>query len=195
MDGFIISGAPIERLPYEDVYYYQETIELIDYLTARGIPQLFSCWGAMVALHHLYGIGKAPLNRKLFGVFPHHAVKDSPLLTGIAPGFLAPHARYTEMKRQELITHPALTINAETVDGHAFLVTNGRTQTFLFAHLEYGSEGLWQEYQREISAHPDFPYQQPLNDGELNDRCHPFYWQDLQQMFFKNWLAQIRQAH
>ena len=97
MDGFIITGAPIENLPFDQVEYFAEVCDLIDVLNRARVFQLYVCWGAMVAANYLYSVEKHRLAKKYFGVFENQVVAPDPLLVGLEPNFLAPHARYAEL--------------------------------------------------------------------------------------------------
>lgn len=186
LDAFIITGAPIEQLPFEQITYLPELKALFEVL--EQVPQrLYFCWGAMVALHELYQVGKADLPRKLFGVYPQQILAPSPLLKGLQNGFLAPHARYAESLRPQIEQHPQLSLKAVTPQGKLFLVQNQQgNEAMLFSHLEYQADGLTAEYHREVTAHPERSYQQPENQSG-----QPFAWQHTQQVFFENWLTQI----
>ncbi len=193
-DGFIITGAPIEKLAFSAVQYWQEVQALMDELDRLAIPQLYVCWGAMAALNHFYGIEKRPLPVKYFGVFANQIINPTPLLTGLLSPFWAPHARYAEMDWHQLQTVPTLKINASSADGLLLLLTNQqRRQAFLFAHLEYEREALLAEYQREVAAHPENHYRQPLNYFRQPAlmRGPQFKWQITQHVFFLNWLHQL----
>lgn len=189
-DGFIITGFPAEKVPFEEITFIEEVRRLIDKLTQYKIEQLYFCWGAMAALNYLYGIRKSPLPEKLFGVYHTNIIHPNNLLHRIDDGFLAQHARYTEMDKAQIIQDPRLQINAETENGDLFLVSAKEhpEQNFLFAHLEYGKDALLKEYQREIAAHPEINYKKPVNQNLL--AIDPS-WKIAQQRFFYNWLKQI----
>lgn len=180
LDAFIITGAPIDRLDFTAVRYYPEVSRLIQALTAAGVPTLYSCWGALAALHTLYGIDKKVLPQKLFGVFAHQQLADTPLLQGLPARFQAPHARYTDVDATTLAAHT--TLFATTTAGTPMLAgsPDGR-QTFLFAHLEYRRWGLWQEHERE--GHGPLP----LNDAPQS----AWPWAQTRTRFFANWRTLI----
>lgn len=112
MDAFIITGAPIEQIPFDQVDYWDELRQLFAFLDEKQIPQLYVCWGAMAALNYFYGIDKDALAGKLFGIYRQQILQPTPLLAGLASGFKAPHARYAEMSHQDLAKQPELTVNA-----------------------------------------------------------------------------------
>jgi homoserine O-succinyltransferase len=179
LDAFIVTGAPIDRLEFEDVWYYPEVAQLIDALQAAAIPQLYLCWGAMAALHHEFGIAKHLLPQKLFGVYPQRQRMTSPLLNGLPEHFVAPHARFADISIEAI--DQKLDLIATTTNGHPFLATAGQ-QTFLFAHLEYQRFGLWQEAQR---SHSDLAF----NDDPL----HHWAWENTRRVFFANWQQSVKQ--
>lgn len=194
MDGFIITGAPLEQLSFSEVTYIDEVNALLDRLAAGGREQLYLCWGGMAALSHQYGIAKHLLAHKLFGVYPHDQLANSGLLTGLPAGFKAPHARYAEMDRDQILVHPDLTLVSETRQHHLFLVENAaQAQTFMFAHLEYGAMGLAHEYQREVAAHPERHYRRPAQDfADPATFAGPvFDWADTQTTFFTEWVRRV----
>ncbi|MDT7014929.1 homoserine O-acetyltransferase/O-succinyltransferase family protein [Levilactobacillus namurensis] len=195
LDGFIVTGAPIETIPFTQITYIQELRDLMETLASHRIPQLYLCWGAMAALNHFYGITKHRLPHKLFGVYPHQILQETPLLAGLTPGFVAPHARYAEMDADQLAATPDLRVDAVTTAGDLFLVENGhQRQTFMFAHLEYDRWALVHEYRRELLAHPERTYHPAENDFEPTTMAvPPFAWQASQHRFFTNWLAQVAQ--
>ncbi|GHV97012.1 homoserine O-succinyltransferase [Lactobacillus nasalidis] len=197
LDGFIITGAPIEQLPFEEVDYWDELTQLFDRLKSLAIPQLYVCWGAMAAMHYFYGIGKHPLKEKLFGIYSQRILAPSPLLAGLANGFRAPHARYAEMNRAEILRNPRLTIHAQTPEGRLCLVSGPGRQSFLFSHLEYGPQAFSKEYQRELAARGGD------DTGLAKPQCYfadesamalpQFTWESTQEHFFKNWLQAVQQ--
>lgn len=196
LDGFIITGAPIELLPFSEVDYWEELTRLFDLLKAKSIPQLYVCWGAMAALYYFYGIGKHPLPEKIFGIYPQEILAPAPLLSGLVTGFRAPHARYAEMNRREIEQERALTINAATPGGHLTLVTGPDQQVFLFSHLEYGPQAFSKEYQRELTARGgddrNLAKPQRYFADEAAMSLPQFTWESSQQHFFKNWLQTIK---
>ncbi|PNV58700.1 homoserine O-acetyltransferase/O-succinyltransferase family protein [Limosilactobacillus fermentum] len=188
MDGFIITGAPIENLPFDQVEYFAEVCDLIDVLNRARVFQLYVCWGAMVAANYLYGVEKHRLAKKYFGVFENQVVAPDPLLVGLEPNFLAPHARYAELNEGELA--PKMVVTARSSEGYLLAARATAYQSFLFAHLEYGQNALLEEYQREVAAHPTRHYQKPVHYFKDEGRMQgpKFRWRATQQRYFANWL-------
>lgn len=199
MDAFIITGAPIEQIPFDQVDYWDELRQLFAFLDEKQIPQLYVCWGAMAALNYFYGIGKDALAGKLFGIYRQQILQPTPLLAGLASGFKAPHARYAEMSHQDLAKQPELTVNAISETGNLCLVTaKTRPQVFLFSHLEYGPSAFIKEYDRELAARGgddrglSKPQQYFADEKHMADP--QFTWEETQKHFFANWLASIQSA-
>lgn len=192
-DGFIITGAPIEHFKFNEITYIEELRCLLNELDKNRTQQLYFCWGAMIALNHFYGIHKVMLPEKLFGIYPHKIFYQDDLLKNIPNGFLAPHARYAEMNHEEIARDARLILDAETDNGALFSVSaiDKPEQNFIFSHLEYDKAALANEYEREITAHPEKTYKKPENYSLTNPI---FNWKNTQQEFFKNWLNKVDQA-
>ncbi|GAJ26423.1 homoserine O-succinyltransferase [Liquorilactobacillus sucicola DSM 21376 = JCM 15457] len=196
LDAFIISGAPIEKLAFEEVRYIAEVKALLDVLAENDIEQLYVCWGAMAALNYFYGIQKRILPAKVFGVYPNAIQSESNLLFGMPAGFPAPHARYAEMDHKQIAEHDDLALLSSDMKGHLTLVEAAAAkQTFLFSHLEYDKDALLKEYQREAAAYPEakqkparpeyyFKYPEKLEEPV-------FSWKKTQRRFYSNWLKQV----
>lgn len=193
LDGFIITGAPIDQINFQDVTYMKEVRCLLDKLNQLRMPQLYFCWGAMAALNHFYGIKKQLLPKKVFGIYSHLIIEPHPLLNGLSQGFIAPHARYAEMDKRQIMLDPRLIINSVDDNGHLFMVSapNRPEQIFIFSHIEYGRNGLKNEYQRETAAYPDHYYQKPENYSMTSPL---FQWRDTQKIFFDNWFNQVKKS-
>ena len=192
-DGFIITGAPLDHLDFEQVTYIEEVRCLLQLLDKYKLQQLYFCWGAMVALDYFYDIQKRILAEKIFGTFPHLIIEPNSLLNGLSQGFIAPHARYAEMDKAQTMQDPRLTINSVDDNGHLFMVSSltKSEQNFVFSHIEYDREGLKKEYEREIAAHPERHYKRPEN---YSLSAPLFQWKDTQKIFFDNWLTQVKKS-
>ncbi|CAJ1189705.1 Serine O-acetyltransferase [Companilactobacillus paralimentarius] len=194
LDGFIITGSPVEKLDFPQVSYSDEINELIDLLDQLNIPQLYVCWGAMAALNRLYDIDKKILPHKVFGIFQNQILTETPLLNNVSDNFPAPHARYAEMNHEQLANSPDLTIEAISENGLLTLVeANHKHQAFIFSHLEYQRNGLDTEYQRELNSskvkypRPAVNYYSPLDQRPM------FAWQPTQNTFYSNWIQTVRE--
>lgn len=194
LDGFIITGSPVEQLDFEQVTYNQEINELLDRLDELNITQLYVCWGAMAALNHFYQIKKNILPHKTFGVYQNNILENSCLLRNIDNEFPAPHARYAEMSHREIEQNSQLETKALSENGLLTLVeSNVKPQAFIFSHLEYPRTGLDDELKREVNSGkvPDAKravnYYSPIDD-------HPmFTWKETQKLFFQNWLNCVKE--
>ena len=138
-DGMIITGAPVEQLPFEDVEYWQELCSIMDWSRTHVHSTLHICWGAQAALYHHYGIKKVPLEKKLFGVFPHRVEYKNPiLLRGFDDVFMVPHSRHTTIRREDIERVPELKILASSEQAGVYAIfTAGGRQIFLTGHAEY----------------------------------------------------------
>ena len=189
-DGLIITGAPVEQMPFEEVSYWKELTEILTWAKSNVTSSVFICWGAQAALYHYYGIPKYPLNKKMFGVFLH-TKNDSmnPILRGFDDVFYVPHSRHTEIKREDIIKVPELTILSESEESGVYMVasTSGR-EFFLTGHSEYSPETLDNEYKRDLSK--NLPIEMPKNYYLNNDPDNPplVRWRSQANMLFVNWL-------
>lgn len=195
LDAFIVTGAPIEQIDFNEVTYIAELQALFDCLNTNHIEQLYVCWGAMAAANYFYGIDKYLLKNKLFGIYPQLILEENPLLAGLDQGFLAPHARYAELDLQQVQTS-TLHVLATTVQNELFLAENQKQhQTYLFSHLEYEKEALLKEYQRELAANPKKMNQLAKPQNYFKDERamqQPlFSWQQAQECFFANWMQTV----
>ena len=146
-DGMIITGAPVEHLAFEEVEYWDELCEIMEWTKTHVFSTFHICWGAQAALYYHYGIRKYPLPEKLFGVFPHTSeVKNSRLFRGMDDVFMAPHSRHTTVSREEIEACPDLTIEASSPVAGVYAVTAmGGRQIFILVHSEYDRDTLEKE--------------------------------------------------
>jgi len=194
-DGFIITGAPVETLPFEEVDYWDELTEMIDYTVKNVFSTLHICWGAQAALYRHYGIPKYDLDKKLFGIFPHGInERFSPLFRGFDDEFLAPQSRHTTSDRDAIAREPALTIQSETDEAGVFISTarEGR-EIYVSGHLEYDPLTLDREYRRDMSR--NLPIEIPVNYYPENDpsKAPVVRWRAHAHLFFSNWLNYVYQ--
>lgn len=150
-DGFIITGAPVEKLDFEEVDYWDELKEIMEWTKTNVTSTFHICWGAQSALYYHYGIKKQILDEKLFGVFEHNVRnRKVPLVRGFDDRFLAPHSRYTTFSRDEVEAHPDLTILAESEDAGVYIaIAEEGKQIFVTGHPEYDRVTLQNEYVRD----------------------------------------------
>ena len=194
-DGLIITGAPVENLPFEEVDYWDEIAQVIDYSHEKVFSTLYICWGAQAGLYRRYGIPKKPLGQKLFGVFPH-AVNEQyhVLFRGFDDEFLAPQSRHTTSDRDAIAADARLAIQSETSEAGVFIVTaNGGREVYVSGHLEYDPLTLDKEYRRDLEK--GLPIEPPKNYYPGNDPSKPpvVRWRAHANLFFDNWLNYVYQ--
>ncbi len=189
-DGLIITGAPVENLPFEEVDYWDELKQIIDWSAHNVFSTFFICWGAQAGLYHKYGIPKYPLPAKQFGVFEHHiSTRNTNLLRGFDDRFFAPHSRHTEVRREDIEKVPELDILAESDEAGIYLVsTHDGKQVFATGHSEYDPLTLKSEYDRDINL--GLPIAVPKNYYPNDDptRQPIVRWRGHASLLFSNWL-------
>jgi homoserine O-succinyltransferase len=191
-DGFIITGAPVERLPYGDVRYWPELCAILDWTQTHVHRCLTICWAAQAALFHFHGVPKRELPRKAFGLFPHrNLAPTSPYLRGFSDRFDVPVSRWSEICPDRLAATDGLQILADNADTGACLVADPAHRTLhMFNHLEYETDTLALEYRRDGGSQlPEgyFPADDPMRAPENRWRSHA-------HLFFGNWINEIYQT-
>jgi homoserine O-succinyltransferase len=194
-DGLIVTGAPVETLPFEEVDYWDELSAVLDYAGSHVWSSLHICWGAQAGLYRRYGIPKKPLPAKLFGVFPH-AVNErlNPLFRGFDDEFLAPQSRHTTSDRDAIAANPALTIESESAEAGVFIASaRGGREIYVTGHLEYDPLTLDREYRRDVAK--GLPIEVPKNYYPHDDpsRAPIVRWRAHAHLFFSNWLNYVYQ--
>jgi homoserine O-succinyltransferase len=189
-DGLIITGAPVERIPFEEVKYWKELTEIFSWAKTNVTSSVFICWGAQAALYYYYGIPKYPLDKKMFGVFAHKKnEKMHPVMRGFDDVFHVPHSRHTEIKREDVLKVPELTILSESEESGVYMVAsaNGR-EFYLTGHSEYSPQTLDIEYKRDLAK--NLPIEMPKNYYADNNPDNPpvVRWRSHSNLLFVNWL-------
>ena len=189
-DGFIITGAPVEKMEYEEVDYWKEFEEVCEWTKTNVTSTMHLCWGAQAGLYYYYGIPKHLLDHKMFGLFEHRVSnRKIPLVRGFDDCFLAPHSRHTEVRKEDIEKVPELTILAESEKAGVFLVMDETgKKIFVMGHLEYDRMTLHSEYIRDKEKGLDI--QVPENYYE-NDDCTikpNLMWRAHANALFTNWL-------
>lgn len=189
-DGLIITGAPVETLPFEQVDYWPELVQVMDWALVNVTSTLYICWGAQAGLHHYYGVPKLPLPEKMFGVFPHRlAARNEPLARGFDDEFFAPHSRHTEIRREDVLAVPGLVLLAESSEAGVYIVlSEDRRHVFVTGHSEYDPLTLRDEYARDLSR--DLPIAIPRNYFPDDDpgREPLVRWRGHANLLYSNWL-------
>lgn len=189
-DGMIITGAPVEQMPFEEVEYWDELCEIMEWTKTHVHSTFHICWGAQAGLYYHYGVNKYPLPEKLFGIFPHKAdYKRSMLLRGFDDVFMVPQSRHTTIKTEDVAAVPELKILASNEKcGIYAIATEGGKQIFITGHSEYDADTLKNEYLRDVAAGlpihvPEnyFPDDNPENEPLVTWRSHA-------NLLYSNWL-------
>ncbi len=189
-DGMIITGAPVEQLDYEQVNYWDELEEIMDWARTHVTSTFYICWAAQAALYHYYGIPKYPLDSKLFGVFKHTVNdKQNPIFRGFDDEFYVPHSRHSEIRRCDLSKCPELTILSESDGAGVYMImARGGREVYVTGHSEYSPNTLRDEYFRDKEK--GLPIQIPENYFPDNDpsREPVVRWRAHANLLFTNWL-------
>ena len=189
-DGFIITGAPVEQMPFEEVDYWEELKKIMEWTKTNVTSTLHLCWGAQAGIYYHYGIDKEPLEEKLFGVFWHKVLnRKIPLVRGFDDVFLAPHSRHTDVPLENIRQDSRLTVYEESEKAGAFLVMaqEGR-QIFVMGHPEYDRITLDKEYKRDKEK--NLPISMPENYYENDDDTKKplLTWRATANNLYTNWL-------
>jgi homoserine O-succinyltransferase len=194
-DGLIITGAPVETLPFEEVDYWDELAGVIDYSEKNVFSTLHICWGAQAGLYRRYNIQKKQLDKKLFGIFPH-AVNEQfhVLFRGFDDEFLAPQSRHTTCDRAAIAAEPRLVIQSESAETGVFIATaRDAREIYVTGHLEYDPLTLDAEYRRDLAR--GLSIEPPKNYYPDNDpsKAPVVRWRAHANLFFDNWLNYVYQ--
>ncbi len=189
-DGLIITGAPVEQMEFEQVEYWDELCAVMEWSKTNVHSTFHICWGAQAGLYYHYGIKKYPLEKKLFGVFPHTVERrSSMLLRGFDDEFMVPHSRHTTVRREDIEAVPELKILASSPEAGVYAIsTEGGRQIFITGHSEYDRDTLKNEYLRDKNA--GLPIDVPKNyfpndDDTLEPRVT---WRGHANLIYSNWL-------
>ncbi|MCR5284229.1 MAG: homoserine O-succinyltransferase [Treponema sp.] len=189
-DGMIITGAPVEQIPFEEVDYWNELCNIMDYAKENVFSTLYVCWGSMAGLYHLYGIPKYPLEKKMSGIFMNErSTKNDPLLRGFDDTFPIPQSRHTTIHKEDILKRKELEILAESAEAGVTIVkSKDNRQIFMTGHLEYDTMTLAEEYYRDIDKGMKVPL--PKNYFPTNNvnRMPTSYWRATAHLFYTNWL-------
>ena len=190
-DGFIVTGAPVEQMPFEDVAYWEEVCEIMEWSKTHAYSTFHICWGAQAGLYYHYGVPKYDVAPKVFGVYKHHLlVEHEKLFRGFDDEFYVPHSRHTEIHKADIEKVEELTILAEAEgDAGVYAIANlAKRQFFITGHAEYDPMSLKSEYDRDKKAGLDIRI--PINYYPDDDptRVPVVRWRSVANLLFANWL-------
>lgn len=193
-DGFIVTGAPIAHIPFEEVQYWREMIEIMEWTKTNVHQTMFICWGAQAALHHFHGVRRYRMGKKAFGVFPHRILNTrAPSLRGLSDNPLIPVSRYNDIDRTSLGADLEVLIDNDEI-GICMLADRRHRALYMLNHLEYDHRSLADEYDRDVKAGLDpempvnlFPDNDPSREPANNWRSHG-------HLLFQNWINEIYQT-
>jgi len=189
-DGMIITGAPVEHLPFEEVTYWDEIREIMDWSLTNVTSSLFICWASQAALFHFYGIPKYPLDKKMFGVFQHRiSDRKIPIFRGFDDEYYVPHSRHTEVRAEDIEKVDGLDIiSSSDVSGVNMVMARNGRQIFITGHAEYSRMTLDGEYKRDVSR--NLPIEIPANyyPNDDPDEKPVLRWRSAADLLFTNWL-------
>lgn len=190
-DGFIITGAPVELMPFEEVHYWKELTNIFDWARKHVTSTYYICWAAQAAMYHFYGVQKYPMEKKMFGVFTHTVNDRSfPLFRGFDDEFYAPHSRHTTVRAEEIDKIPELTILSQSEEAGVYIVSSrGGREFYVTGHPEYSPLTLHGEYTRDIKKGLD-SVELPKNYYKDNDphKEPVILWRSHANLLFVNWL-------
>ncbi len=191
-DGLIITGAPVEQMPFEDVDYWDELCEIMEWSKSNVTSTFHICWGAQAALYYHYGIPKYDLKEKMFGVFEHYVVPDKKkkiLLRGFDDKFYAPHSRHTEIREEDINKVPELEILAKSDEAGVYIVTaKSERQFFVTGHSEYDNTTLANEYFRDAEKGLDIKMPKNYFDNDDPSSTPKNTWRAHANLLYSNWL-------
>lgn len=189
-DGMIITGAPVEQMNFDDVHYWEELCQILDWAKENVFSSMFICWGAQAALYHYYGINKFPLKEKQFGIFKHdNLAPNHPLMRGFDEEFMVPHSRHTYNKKGDILNCENLNVLSYSEEAGVYMsASKDNRQFFITGHSEYDRYTLDEEYKRDINAGLEIKI--PVNYYPDNDpeKVPHHNWRAHSHLLFSNWL-------
>ena len=189
-DGMIITGAPVETIPYENVDYWREINRIFDWARCNVQSTLYLCWGAMAALYHFYGIPKYQLSTKKFGIFTTYPVDERlPIFRGFDAMFYMPHSRHTEVRACDIEKVPDLHIIATSPEAGVSIVSSRHgSEFYILGHLEYSPDTLDREYHRDLGKRDDVELPQHYYYDDDPAKGPIVCWRSAANLFYSNWI-------
>ncbi len=195
-DGFIITGAPIETLDFEEVTYWKELCEILEWTTQNVHSSFNICWGAMAAINYFHGIPKHQLEKKAFGVYRHRNLKPaSPYLSGFSDDFSIPVSRWTEVRSADIEPGRGLEVLMESdITGPCLIQEDAGNRLYIFNHIEYDTLSLGEEYLRDREAGRDIHIPHNYYPSDNTDIPPQNRWRSHAHLLFSNWINQMYQT-
>ncbi len=191
-DGLIITGAPVEQMPFEEVDYWDELCEIMEWSKSNVTSTFHICWGAQAALYYHYGIPKYDLKEKMFGIYEHYVVpekKKKILLRGFDDKFYAPHSRHTEVREEDIAKVPELEVLAKSDEAGVYIVTaKSERQFFVTGHSEYDNTTLASEYFRDVEKGLDIKVPKNYFNNDDPTTVPKNTWRAHANLLYSNWL-------
>ena len=189
-DGMIVTGAPVEKMAFEEVNYWSELTDIFDWAKHNVTSTLFICWAALAGLYHYYGIPKHELKAKCFGVFPHVALdKKNPIFRGFDDEFFAPHSRYSELWKDDIKKVKGLKIISESKEAGIYMVmARGGREFFITGHPEYAPNTLGDEYRRDLDKGLDIALPANYYRDDNPEKEPVVRWKSHANLLYTNWL-------
>lgn len=195
-DGFIVTGAPVETLPFEEVTYWGELERIFDWTQTNVHGLMTICWGAQAAVHRFYGMPKYPLGKKMFGVYRHRVLdRTSPYLRGFSDDFAIPVSRWTEVRRADIPPQSGMKVLMESDEAGVCLIDDPAHRALhMFNHIEYDSNSLADEYFRDRAGNVAVEVPKNYFPGDNPDVPPLNHWRSHAHLLFGNWINQIYQT-
>jgi homoserine O-succinyltransferase/O-acetyltransferase len=195
-DGLIITGAPIEQMPFEEVTYWQEMAAILDWTQTNVHSTMHICWAAQAAMHHFHGVEKYPLNKKAFGIYQHRNLNPSSIyLRGFADDFAMPISRWTEVRRADIPKDRNLEVLMESDEMGLCLINDpDHRALYMFNHIEYDTRSLAEEYERDVAASKDIALPANYYPDNNPKNLPPNRWRAHAHLLFGNWINEVYQT-
>ncbi len=190
-DGMIITGAPVEQMEFEEVNYWDEISQVFDWSRTHVTSTMYICWAAQAGLYYHYGVKKHPLAKKMFGIFPQHAVQKEvfPIFRGFDDVFNMPHSRHTEILREDIIANPHTTLIAESdISGVSMVMAREGREFFITGHMEYNPDTLDTEYKRDKGKRTDVDFPKNYYIDNNPEKGPNVTWRAHANLMFTNWI-------
>lgn len=195
LDGLIVTGAPVEHLPFEEVTYWDELRQVFDWSQGHVHSTFGVCWGGMAMAYHFHGVQKHMLPKKAFGLYRHRALAPaSPYLRGFSDEFVIPVSRWTEMRQDETEAAGLRTLLASADVGPCLIEDADHRALYIFNHLEYDSDTLKQEYDRDVAAGAPIEVPHDYYPDDDPSRMPPNRWRSHAHLLYGNWINEIYQT-